>query len=236
MAKPKFVRRNIASEIPEPETSPASVPEMAVPESGSFSSLSSEPAVSPGFSPPTSALDMIRTATRRKRSRSWEQAHPTRTLRGVQANVIAAIAQIAENEGGSPHAVAEGLLEFAIRCYHRNELPVRPVLSLGRRTLFPAPDEDAAGRKRKQLHWTEKTWGLTPPKKRKAPPRKSPAGPVQDWRKFTGYRIAASTWDAFRAIRDYQSVKTGELFNYFVIYALDAYEAGRLVFEAVGEA
>ena len=188
------------------------------------------PATSSLTSPPAaSVVEQLRVAGK-TRNRDWESQHPARAFRSVPPNIHAAIRAMAENEDLTMDHVVQALLEFSLVCYQRGEFAIEPVLSNGRRTLFP--DEQPSGRQQKRLRWTEKTWGLKPPRKRPGRSRQGQAvRPWKDW-PVVAYRLSNDQFHTIIQICQAKSAARGEVLSKLLMYALDAYETGRLVFEA----
>ena len=161
------------------------------------------------------------------RRRDWEAAHHSHAFRCVAPNVHTAVRAVAINEGCSVDQAAQALIEFGLACYRRGEVPIEPVLQKSRRTLFP--EEQG---KKGELRWTEKTWGLTPPKKRKSKAKsEQKARPWKDW-PVVSYRLADATFTEIVEVCENRQANRGEVVTKLLMHALDAYEAGRLVLES----
>lgn len=174
-------------------------------------------------------VDQLRVADKTRR-RDWEEQHKSRAFRGVAPNVHAAVRAVAENEQHTIDEMAQALLDFSLLCYQRGEIELQPVLDNQRRTLFPGVEgRSARPGKKAKVQWTEKTWGLKPPKKRTAKVKKGvDVRPWKDW-PVVAYRLSDELFRAIERIGVDQEIQRGELVSKLLMHALDAYEAGRLV-------
>jgi len=174
-------------------------------------------------------VDQLRVAQKTRR-RDWEEQHKARAFRGVAPNVHAAIRAAAENEQYSVDEIAQAFLDFSLQCCRRGEIELQPVLSNQRRTLFPEAEQHGnKPGKKPRLQWTEKTWGLKPPKKRARNARTGMEGrPWKDW-PVVAYRLSSDLFNAIVQIGLDQDIRRGELVSKLLMHALDAYEVGRLV-------
>ncbi len=171
-------------------------------------------------------LDYIPIAQVLPRSRKWEKVHKAHAFRRVPPNVQQAVRQAAYNESLTVDAIAQALLEYALMCCERGDLSLDAVLSEQRRTLLPEHGWGGHSRAR----WLEKSWGLTPPRKKPIKPKQPQIErPWRDW-KVVAYRLSDRVFGEVDRLRKEKMVPAGEVLTRLLMHALNAYESGRLAF------
>ncbi len=185
--------------------------------------FSNEPNISGKLRQP---LDYIPVAQLLPRSRKWEKTHKAHAFRRVPPNIVQAVRQAAYNESLTVDAAAQAFLEYALMCYERGDLHLDAMLSEQRRTLLPENGWSGQARAR----WLEKTWGLTPP--RKKPVKVTPAKVERPWRdwKVVAYRLSDAIFARVDSLRKEKFVPSGEVLARLLMHALNAYEIGRMAF------
>jgi hypothetical protein len=173
-------------------------------------------------------LDYIPVAQAMPRSRRWEKTHKAHAFRRVPPNVQQAVRQAAYNESLTVDSVAQAFLEFALMCYERGDLPLDAQLIERGQTLLPEHGWGGHSRAR----WLEKTWGLTPPRKKplKVTPTKVER-PWKDW-KVVAYRLSDAVFAQVDRLRREKYVPSGEVLTRLLMHALNAYEIGQMAFLA----
>ena len=161
-------------------------------------------------------LSWLPTAEKRPRDRTWEQANPAMTFRGVPPELHTAIKEVAKDLQVNVDDVARAFLEYSLRCYEMGRLRIEPVLHQ-KLTLFPE------GRR---AGWYEAEPGRgSPPVKTKKPSDKK----NKPWQFRVSYRLPPEFRQVLRRLRQQKSVPVGELVTTLLDHALEAYHQGKLV-------
>jgi hypothetical protein len=175
-------------------------------------------------------VEQLRVAEKKERNRQWERQPENRPMliRGIPPVLRASVKEIAAVLNVRIDDVARAFLEFGLKCYRSGEIQIQPVLSDGRRTLFPSPD---AGWGRNILPgWYEKVWDQQPPQKGVRSKRQSNSTRDKPWKWQASYRgIPEEIQAEIRQIRISKEVPLGEIATMLLGHALEAYKTGRLV-------
>lgn len=175
-------------------------------------------------------VEQLRVADKKSRDRKWERQPENRPMlfRGIPPGLRTAIKEIAISLNVRVDDVARAFLEFGLQCYWKSEIQVQPVLSDGRRTLFPAP-QDSWG-KNSLPGWYEKVWEQQSQQTRSRRNHNSNRGEEKPWKWQVSYRgIPAAIQAEIRQIRTDKDVPLGEVATLFLGHALEAFRNGRLV-------
>lgn len=164
----------------------------------------------------------------RTRTRTWDRCNRAHAFRGIPPNTQAAVRAVANNHTITVDQAAQALLSYALSCIWNGTLKLEPVLEYGQSTLFP---NTRFSRSRKVVHWSEKSWGLTPPKKK--PHKVKQEGEVRPWRDWpvVAYRLEPETLERLSQLWKKHQLRRGEFVSYLLQHSLDAYESGKLVLE-----
>lgn len=160
-------------------------------------------------------LSWLPTVEKRPRDRTWEQANPAITFRGVPPELHKAVKEIAQNLHVNVDDVARAFLEYSFRCYELGRLPIEPVLHQ-KLTLFP--EGGRAG-----WYEVEPSTGSPPVKSKKPSSKQS-----KTWQFRVSYRLPPEFRQVLVRLRQQKSVPTGELVTTLLDHALQAYRQGQL--------
>jgi len=183
--------------------------------------------------PPKPILEQLRLAELKKRNRIWEAKAENRPMvfRRIPPDLRDSVRDTADELGVRADDVARAFLEYGLLCCQRGQLKIQPVLSEGRRTLFPT---DRAHLRQTSAGWREvdgKAQPRTAPKKKKS---RNANSNLPIWKCQASYRgIPAGVQDALRQIHRTAHVPLGEVAALLLGYALEAYLQGLLVMTAV---
>jgi len=209
-------------------SSPAPQPPAAEPAESGWGTETPQPAAQAPAAVPV--VEQLRVVEKKQRDRGWEKEESNRPMlfRRVPPPLRQAIKEIADDLQVRVDDVARAFLEFGLQCYQKNQIQVQPVLSEGRRTLFPRPDD--RWNKNVLPGWYERVWEQQPPAKKSRKTPKSGDGQEKPWKWQVSYRgIPAEVQSALREIHQKKSIPLGEVATLFLGHALDAYRTGRLV-------
>jgi len=207
---------------------PAPQPSGTEPAASGWGNDTPQPAAQPPVA--VSVVEQLRVVEKKTRDRSWEREENNRPMlfRCVPPGLRKAIKEIADDLQVRVDDVARAFLEFGLQCYQKNEIQVQPILSEGRLTLFPKPDD----RWNKDVlpGWYERVWEQQPPAKKSRKGQKSGDSQEKPWKWQVSYRgIPAEVQAALREIHEMKSIPLGEVATLFLGHSLDAYNTGRLV-------
>jgi hypothetical protein len=189
-----------------------------------------KPQVAPQPPAAVPVVEQLRVVEKKQRDRGWEKEESNRPMlfRRVPPLLRQAIKEIADDLQVRVDDVARAFLEFGLQCYQKNEIQVQPVLSEGRLTLFPRPDDH--WNKNVLPGWYERVWEQQLPAKKSRKTSKSGDGHEKPWKWQVSYRgIPAEVQLALREIHQKKSIPLGEVATLFLGHSLDAYRTGRLV-------
>lgn len=161
-------------------------------------------------------LSWLPTAEKRPRDRTWEQANPAMTFRGVPPELHKAVKEIAQDLQVNVDDVARAFLEYSLRCYELGRLKIEPVLHQ-KLTLFP--EGKCAG-----WYEAEPGTGNPPVKSKKPSPKQS-----KTWQFRVSYRLPPEFRQVLVRLRQQKNVPVGELVTTLLDHALQAYQQGQLV-------
>ncbi len=184
------------------------------------------PADAPAAPPAISVVEQLRVAEKQPRDRQWERENRPVLYRGVPASLHADLKQIAAELQVRAGDVARAFLEYALLCHQRGDLPIEPVFSNQRLTLFPTGQSWG----KEKPGWYEKAF---PTKPAAAPVRKGKAAknsPPKAWQQQVAYRgIPEEVQAAIHNIHANNHVPLGEVVTLLLGHAMQAYQDGRLV-------
>jgi hypothetical protein len=172
---------------------------------------------------PLKPLDFIPMAEpKKKRERQWEKTHQDEiaTYRGISPETHHTLLHLAGYHCVPVDEIVRALLEYALKRYHSGELLIRPHPKAQRMTLYPEGEPT--------LPTAASSWlkeALVSPQATK---KKKKDGQPKPWEARVTYRLPPEMKLEIKTIADKYTIPVGELVFYFFLYALDAYEAGRL--------
>jgi hypothetical protein len=175
-------------------------------------------------------VEQLRLVEKKERDRSWEKQDGNRTIlfRRVPPGLRDAVKKIAESLQVRADDGARAFLEFGLTCYQKGEIQIQPVLSEGRLSLFPTPDN--AWGKNPLPGWYEKVWEQQPPVKQNQKNRRPANEQEKPWKWQVSYRgIPMELHTALRELHQEKNVPLGEVAALFLGHSLQAYQNGRLV-------
>jgi hypothetical protein len=179
-------------------------------------------------------IEQLRLVEKKQRDRSWEKKEGNRptSYRGVPVRLQAEIRQVAVELQVTVDDVARAFLEFGLQCYRQGELKITPTLRRQRLTLFPAPDH-WTGVRRPGWYECDRDRPVPKPTRCKKSTHKSDEQAETPWKwpKASYRRLPGDLVETIRQLHEKHSIPVGEIVTLFLVYALDAYQSGRLILE-----